>query len=66
MITGTLKTKKAGLDVVFAAGVFDAGPGSLPVWHSSSMRMSKITSRGPYICKTIRVEKDFQSRSKKS
>ena len=29
LITGSGKAKKAGVDVVFAAGVFDAGPGKL-------------------------------------
>src|SRR4029077_7411796 len=29
IITGTGKAKKAGVDVVFAAGVFDAAPGQL-------------------------------------
>ena len=29
IVTGTGKAKKAGVDVVFAAGVFDAAPGQL-------------------------------------
>jgi len=62
VITGTGKGKKAGVDVVFAAGLFDAGKGQLV--GSAFVADSKIekhyteTLRG--ICQTIRVEKDFE------
>ena len=45
VVTGTGKAKKAGVDVVFAAGVFDAGPGQLAGRRSSPMPRSKITTR---------------------
>ena len=60
-ITGTGKAKKAGVDVVFAAVVFDAGPGKLAgvafVADKSVEDHYKEAAR--YICKTIRTEKDF-------
>ena len=61
VITGTGKGKKAGVDVVFAAGLFDAGKGQLVgaafVVDSKIEDHYKETVRG--ICQTIRVEKDF-------
>ena len=61
LITGSGKAKKAGVDVVFAAGVFDAGPGKLGgvafVVDENVEDHYKEAVR--YICKTIRVEKDF-------
>ena len=61
VITGTGKGKKAGVDVVFAAGLFDAGKGQLVgaafVVDSKIEDHYKETVRG--ICETIRVEKDF-------
>ena len=61
VITGTGKGKKAGVDVVFAAGLFDAGKGQLVgaafVVDSKIENHYKETVRG--ICQTIRVEKDF-------
>ena len=61
VITGTGKGKKAGVDVVFAAGLFDAGEGQLVgaafVVDSKIEDHYKETVRG--ICQTIRVEKDF-------
>ena len=56
VLTGTGKAKKAGVDVVFAAGVFDAGPGQLAgaafVVDSKIEDHYKETIRG--ICETIR------------
>jgi uncharacterized protein YcfJ len=61
-ITGTGKAKKAGVDVVFAAVVFDAGAGKLAgvafVADKDVEDHYKETSR--YICHTIRTEKDFE------
>jgi uncharacterized protein YcfJ len=61
VITGTGKGKKAGVDVVFAAGIFDAGKGQLVgtafVVDSKMDDYYKETIRG--ICQTIRREEDF-------
>jgi hypothetical protein len=61
VITGTGKGKKAGVDVVFAAGVFDAGNGQLVgaafVVDSKIEDHYKETVRG--ICETIRRAEDF-------
>ena len=61
VVTGTGKGKKAGVDVVFAAGLFDAGNkqlvGAAFVVDSKIEDHYKETVRG--ICETIRVEKDF-------
>jgi hypothetical protein len=57
VVTGTGKAKKSGLDVVFAAGVFEAGTGQLGeaafVVDSRIEDHYKDTVRG--ICETIRV-----------
>ena len=62
MITGTGKGKKTGVDVVFAAGVFDAGDGQFVgaafVADSKIEDYYKETVRG--ICQSIRRAKDFQ------
>ncbi len=62
VITGTGKGKKAGVDVVFAVGLRDAGNGQLVgaafVVDSKIEDHYKETVRG--ICETIRVAKDFQ------
>ena len=62
LITGTGKGKKSGVDVVFAAGVFDAGDGQFVgaafVADSKIEDYYKETVRG--ICQTIRRAKDFQ------
>ena len=59
--TGTGKAKKAGVDVVFAAGVFDAGNGQLVgaafVVDSKMENHYKETVRG--ICQTLRRADDF-------
>ncbi len=61
VITGTGKGKKAGVDVVFAAGLFDAGKGQLVaaafVVDSKIEDHYKETVRG--ICQTIRRANDF-------
>ena len=61
VITGTGKGKKAGVDVVFATGFFDAGNGQLVgatfVVDSKIEDYYKETVRG--ICQTIRRSQDF-------
>ena len=61
VITGTGKGKKAGVEIVFAAGLFDAGKGRLVgaafVVDSKMEDHYKDTVRG--ICETLRFEKDF-------
>jgi hypothetical protein len=61
VITGTGKAKKAGVDVVFAVGLFDAGKGQLIgaafVADSKVEDHYKETVRG--ICQTIRRAQDF-------
>ena len=61
LVTGTGKGKKAGVDVVFAAGVLDAGAGQLVgvafVVDSKIEDYYKETIR--QICQTIRVGEDF-------
>jgi hypothetical protein len=61
VITGTGKGKKAGVDVVFAAGLFESGKGQ---WVGTAFVVDskmddhyKETIRG--ICQTVRREKDF-------
>jgi hypothetical protein len=62
VLTGTGKAKKAGVDVVFAAGVFDAGNGQLAgavfVVDSKIEDHYKETVRG--ICQTLRRAGDFR------
>jgi len=61
VITGTGKAKKAGVDVAFAAGVFDAGKGQLVgaafVVDVKIEDYYKETVRG--ICQSIRRAEDF-------
>ena len=61
VITGAGKAKKAGVDVVFAAGIFDAGKGQLVgaafVVDAKMDDYYKETVRG--ICQTIRRTADF-------
>jgi hypothetical protein len=61
VVTGTGKAKKAGADVVFAVGVFEAAKGQLVgaafVVDSRIDEHYKETVRG--ICQTIRRAKDF-------
>lgn len=64
VVTGTGKGKKAGVDVVFAARLFDAGEGQLVgaafVVDAKIEDHYKETVRG--ICETIRFQKDFAER----
>ena len=66
VITGTGKAKKAGVGVVFAAAVFDAGNGQLVgaafVVDAKIEDHYKDTVRG--ICQTLRRAKDFAKDSK--
>jgi hypothetical protein len=61
VITGTGKTKKSGVEVVFAAGVLDSGEGQLAgaafVVDKNVEQHYKETVR--YICQTIRRANDF-------
>ncbi|MFL5245960.1 MAG: hypothetical protein ACJ8FY_28145 [Gemmataceae bacterium] len=61
IITGAGKGKKAGVDVVFAVGIFDAGKGQLAgaafVVDAKMDDYYKETVRG--ICQTIRRKADF-------
>jgi len=61
VITGTGKAKKAGIDVVFATGLFDAGKGQLVgaafVVDAKIEDHYKATVRG--ICETLRRADDF-------
>jgi hypothetical protein len=66
VITGTGKGKKKGIDVVFAAAVFDAGKGQLVgaafVVDSKIEDHYKETVKG--ICQTLRRAKDFDKDDK--
>jgi hypothetical protein len=61
VVTGTGKGKKAGVDVVFAMGVFESGPGQIAgaafVVDQDVEDHYKETVR--YTCQTIRGEKDL-------
>ena len=61
VVTGAGKGIKSGIDVVFAAGVLDAGPGQIAgavfVVDSKVEDHYKETVR--YICQTIRLAKDI-------
>jgi hypothetical protein len=61
MVTGSGKGMKSGVDVVFAAGVLDAGAGQFAgaafVVDGNVDEHYKETVR--YICQTIRLAKDF-------
>jgi hypothetical protein len=66
VITGTGKGKKAGVDVVFAAGIFDAAKGQLAgaafIVDAKIEDHYKETVRG--ICETIRRAEDFTEKDK--
>ena len=68
VVTGTGKGKKAGVDVVFAGGLVDAGEGQLVgaafVVDSKIEEHYKDTVKG--ICETIRVQKDFTETQRKA
>ena len=61
VVTGTGKGKKAGVDVVFAVGVFDSGKEQLSgvafIVDADIEEYCKHTVRS--ICQSIRVEEDF-------
>jgi hypothetical protein len=61
IVTGTGKAKKAGIDVVFAAGVFDAGPGQLAgvAFVADKDLEDHYKEAGRYICQTIRTGEDL-------
>jgi hypothetical protein len=61
MITGTGKAKKAGVDVVFAAGVFDAAPGQLAgiAFVADKDLDDHYKEAARYICQTIRTGADI-------
>ena len=60
-ITGTGKAKKAGVDVVFAAVVFEAGPDKLAgvAFVADKNVEDHYKEAARYICQTIHTEKDF-------
>ncbi len=64
IITGTGKAKRAGVDVVFAAGVFDAAPGQLAgvAFVADKDLEDHYKEAARYICQTIRGAKDFTAK----
>lgn len=64
VVTGTGKGKKAGTELVFAAGVIDAGDGQLvAAGFAADAKLEdhyKATVRG--ICETIKKSGDFQEK----
>jgi hypothetical protein len=64
VVTGTAKGKKAGVDVVFAVGVMDAGAGQIVgaafIVDSKIEDYYKETIR--QICQTVRVGDDFAAK----
>ena len=61
IITGTGKAKRAGVDVVFAAGVFDAAPGQIAgiAFVADKDLEDHYKEAARYICQTIRTGEDF-------
>ena len=61
IVTGTGKAKKAGIDVVFAAGVFDAAPGQLAgiAFVADKDLDDHYKEAARYICQTIRTGEDL-------
>jgi hypothetical protein len=61
VVTGTGKAKKAGVDVVFAAGVFDAGPGELAgiAFVADKDLEDHYKEAARYICQSIRTGTDL-------
>jgi outer membrane lipoprotein SlyB len=61
VVTGTGKAKKAGVDVVFAAGVFDAGQGQLAciAFVADKDLEDHYKEAARYICQTIRTGTDL-------
>ncbi|WP_406696171.1 hypothetical protein V5E97_34800 [Singulisphaera sp. Ch08] len=64
VVTGTGKGKKSGVDVVFAVGVMDAGPGQIVgaafILDSRIEDYYKETIR--QICQTVRIGDDFAAK----
>ena len=64
VVTGTAKGKKAGVDVVFAVGVMDAGAGQIVgaafIVDSRIEDYYKETIR--QICQTVRIGDDFAAK----
>jgi hypothetical protein len=61
VVTGTGKARKAGVDVVFAAGVFDAGPGKVAgiAFVADKDLEDHYKEAARYICHTIRTGTDL-------
>ena len=61
IVTGTAKAKKAGEDVVFASGVFDAGAGELAAiaFVADKDLEDHYKEAARYICQTIRTGTDL-------
>jgi hypothetical protein len=61
IITGTGKAKKAGVEVAFAAGVFDAGPGDLATiaFVADKDLEDHYKEAARSICQTIRTGTDL-------
>jgi len=61
VITGTGKAKKAGIPVVFAVGVFEAGKGQLAgvAFVADKNIEDHFKEAARHICKTIQLEKDL-------
>jgi hypothetical protein len=61
IITGTGKAKRAGVDVVFAAGAFDAAPGQVAgiAFVADKDLEDHYKEAARYICQTIRTGKDL-------
>lgn len=61
IVTGTGKAKRAGVDVVFAAGVFDAAPGQLAgiAFVADKDLDDHYKEAARYICQTIRTGDDL-------
>jgi hypothetical protein len=64
VVTGTAKGKKAGVDVVFAVGIVDAGAGQIAgaafIVDSKIEDFYKETIR--QICQSVRVGDDFAAK----
>jgi hypothetical protein len=66
VVTGTGKAKKAGEDVVFAAGVFDAGAGELAgiAFVADKDLEDHYKEAARYICQTVRTGTDLATAAK--
>jgi hypothetical protein len=61
LVTGAGKARKSGIPVVFAAGIFEAGPGQLAgaAFIADQNAEDHYKEAVRYMCQTIRGEKDF-------